>query len=229
MQKGQPEQMTKVRRTQEQRRRGTQDAILDAVIELLLERGYAAMTAVDVAERAGVSRGAQAHYFRTKLDLAIASARRAMKSAIEAAETMAEAAKQSDDVIDGFIEQSRRFFLEPYYIAMIDILLVGRTDLALSKDYSKLIIETRTRLEAIWLSVFHHAGMSDEGAHMLLTMTHHMMRGMAMSTLWRAEPKEMQAVIEHWTHIAENIMRNDLAAQKRGAGEKRRAVSKGKR
>lgn len=206
--------MTKVRRTQEQRRRDTQEAVLDAVIELLLERGYAKMTAADVAERAGVSRGAQSNYFRTKLDLTIAAAQRAMASALEVAESMADAAIRSDDTLGVFIAQSRRFFLEPSYVAMIEILLVARTDLPLSKDFSDLIVTTRKKLESIWLSVFKHAGLSDELAYALLIMTHHLMRGMAMSTLWRAEPQEMEDIIRRWTTIANSLVEAERKSRK---------------
>ncbi len=53
------------------RRRRTQEVVLDAAIELPFERGHTNFTTADVAERAGVSRGAQNHYFRTKSDLVL--------------------------------------------------------------------------------------------------------------------------------------------------------------
>jgi len=205
--------MTRVRRSQEERRRDTQQAVLDAVIELLLERGYAKMTAADVAARAGVSRGAQSHYFRTKLDLTIAAAQRAMAASLELAESMAETAIRSDDPLGVFIAQSRRFFLEPRYVAMIEILLVARTDLPLSKEFSELILTTRQRMESIWLSVFKHAGLSDELAYAVLIMTHHLMRGMAMSTLWRSEPREMEDIIARWTTMAHGLLEAERLAK----------------
>lgn len=59
------------RRTQAQRRAATRGALLDATIEVLVERGYAGLTTTAVCERAGVTRGAQAHYFATKADLVV--------------------------------------------------------------------------------------------------------------------------------------------------------------
>ena len=57
------------RRSQADRRAATQAALLDATIETLVEDGYAALTTRGVSERAGVSQGAQQHYFPTKTAL----------------------------------------------------------------------------------------------------------------------------------------------------------------
>jgi AcrR family transcriptional regulator len=61
------------RRTQAERRASTRGALLDAAIEVLVDRGYSGLTATVVCERAGVTRGAQAHYFATKADLVVQS------------------------------------------------------------------------------------------------------------------------------------------------------------
>jgi len=59
------------RRTQAERRAATRGALLDATIDVLVDRGYAGLTTTAVCERAGVTRGAQAHYFATKGDLVV--------------------------------------------------------------------------------------------------------------------------------------------------------------
>jgi AcrR family transcriptional regulator len=46
--------------------RVTRDKLVDAGIELMAERGQAAVTLVDVAQRAGVSRGTAYHHFATR-------------------------------------------------------------------------------------------------------------------------------------------------------------------
>jgi AcrR family transcriptional regulator len=49
------------RRTHAERRETTRLALLDAAVACLMEDGYAALTTRKVAERAGVSQGAQQH------------------------------------------------------------------------------------------------------------------------------------------------------------------------
>src|SRR5882672_9007518 len=57
------------RRTQEERSATTRALLLDATLECLTELGYARTTTTEIAERGGVSRGAQLHHFPTKAEL----------------------------------------------------------------------------------------------------------------------------------------------------------------
>src|SRR5215813_13442153 len=50
-------------RTQAERSAAMQAALIDAATELLIERGWAATTAVAVCERAGCTRGALIHHY----------------------------------------------------------------------------------------------------------------------------------------------------------------------
>lgn len=51
------------RRTQAERSAGTQAVLVAAAVDCLVERGWAATTAVEVCRRAGVTRGALLHHF----------------------------------------------------------------------------------------------------------------------------------------------------------------------
>jgi AcrR family transcriptional regulator len=59
------------RRTQAERRAATRAALLDATIAGLVEHGYARLTTSQIVDIAGVTRGAQAHYFSTKAELVV--------------------------------------------------------------------------------------------------------------------------------------------------------------
>jgi AcrR family transcriptional regulator len=54
------------RRTQAERRNGSEDALLAAAAELIAERGIDRSTLAGIGERAGTSRGLPTHYFGTK-------------------------------------------------------------------------------------------------------------------------------------------------------------------
>src|SRR5579863_6792507 len=56
---------------QDARSNETQLRLLDATIACLHERGYANTTTTEIANRAGVSRGAQLHHFPHKNDLVV--------------------------------------------------------------------------------------------------------------------------------------------------------------
>ena len=56
-------------RAAQKRSVATRAALLDAAIECLVKRGYAATTTIETARRAGVSRGAELHHFPSKAEL----------------------------------------------------------------------------------------------------------------------------------------------------------------
>ncbi|HEX4813792.1 MAG TPA: helix-turn-helix domain-containing protein, partial [Nonomuraea sp.] len=60
-------------RRQEERSAITRRALLDATVACLAELGYAGTTSAAVAERAGLSRGAQLHHFGTRDQLVVAA------------------------------------------------------------------------------------------------------------------------------------------------------------
>lgn len=66
-----PEVIGRARRTQAERRAATRAALLEATITGLVEHGYAKLTTSQIVESAGVTRGAQAHYFSTKDELVV--------------------------------------------------------------------------------------------------------------------------------------------------------------
>src|SRR4051794_7268712 len=54
------------RRTQEERTQQTQEKLVRSAIELLKKRRYVGLRTIDVAEHAGLSKGASTHHFPTK-------------------------------------------------------------------------------------------------------------------------------------------------------------------
>jgi AcrR family transcriptional regulator len=66
-------QAVRLRRTQAERTATTRAKLLDATLECLVENGYAGTTTIEVADRAGLSRGAQLHHFPTRAALVAAA------------------------------------------------------------------------------------------------------------------------------------------------------------
>jgi AcrR family transcriptional regulator len=142
----------KSKRTQEQRRRDTQDAVLSAAIQVLIEDGYAKFSASRVAAKARVSRGAQEHYFPTKNALVTAAARHAMKEAVKHAELLARHATKSSDPLGKFLKDSGHFFFSPVYRSMTEIAFAARYDRTLSRVYRPIVKDARAILDKIWVT-----------------------------------------------------------------------------
>jgi|SRR5271156_534053 len=64
------------RRTQQERRDTTREALLDATIDCLAQSGFASLTLARVSERAGLTVGAHLHHFKTRTALVAAAMER---------------------------------------------------------------------------------------------------------------------------------------------------------
>lgn len=145
--------MNPPRRQQSDRTAATRNAVLDATVELLIERGYAGTSTRLAAERAGVSLGALQHHFRTKAELSVEAMRYVTA---RLAEEFVAAAPVADDVIERFgIILDRLFvvFKGPTFAAAIEINLAARTDddlqepvRRLHREVDEIILRSATEL-----------------------------------------------------------------------------------
>jgi AcrR family transcriptional regulator len=142
----------RTRRTQAERRATTRRALLDATLQELDEVGYANLTTASVVARAGVTRGAQAHYFATKADLVVQALRHITDQLI--AELIAQPPKRSETVREQYELLLQRLWELNAGIAstaLIELWVASRTDPELSehldrfqKEISKHLAETAT-------------------------------------------------------------------------------------
>src|SRR5579883_2294771 len=99
-----PAPQPRPRRTQKERSEAMQQRLLDATIDCLYEVGYSRTTTIEVAARAGVSRGAQLHHFPTKKRLVTVAVRHLLTKRLEefrdAFATLPQGADKYASVID---------------------------------------------------------------------------------------------------------------------------------
>jgi AcrR family transcriptional regulator len=195
------------RKTQARRRSESQALILSASLHSLAEKGYAGFSASGVAAMAGVSRGAQEHYFRTKGDLIAAATRLAMAEAVEYARTLAQTATQSADPIDKFLADSEHFFFTPVFQAMIEIMIAGRSNRALSRIVNPIVLDARQALNNIWTDRLGAAGYPRASAQQFIELTHYLLRGVFLVSNWLPYPIDRSEVIDVWRRAAPAILK----------------------
>jgi AcrR family transcriptional regulator len=196
----------KARRTQLQRRNETLAAILEASINLLAEKGYAGFSASRVAAEAGVSRGAQEHYFPKKNDLIAAATRHAMREAVEHAQSSALTATRSADPIAKFLTDSEHFFFRPVFRAMIEIMIAARSDRGLARIVHPIVLDARHTLNGIWIETLGVAGYPRERAQQFIELTHYLLRGVFFVSTWLPYEIDRSAIIEVWRRVAPSIL-----------------------
>jgi AcrR family transcriptional regulator len=123
----------RARRTQKERSEAMRSRLLEATIDCLYEVGYSRTTTIEVAARAGVSRGAQLHHFPTKKRLVTIAVRHLLAKRLEefraAFATLPLGADKYSAVIDILWEKtSNRAFY-----AWLELVVAARTDPGLKK------------------------------------------------------------------------------------------------
>lgn len=196
----------KPRRTQQERRNETQAAILSAAIALLAERGYAGFSASRVATLAGVSRGAQEHYYPKKIDLVAAATRYAMREAIEHASLLARAANESTDPIASFLKDSEHFFFGPVYQAMIETMIAARSNPALARIINPVVSDARRTLNGIWTDRLDLAGYPRKDAQRFIELTHYLCRGVFLVDTWLPYRIDRVDIFESWRRLAPAVV-----------------------
>ena len=200
---------------------------MSAAIRLLIEEGYAGFSASRVAALAGVSRGAQEHYFPTKNDLLAAATRHAMREAIDHARSLAQRATRSTDPIAKFLVDSEHFFFSPVYRAMIEIVLAARSDKALSRICHPIVHEARLILNGIWTDTLGTAGYPRENAQQFIELTHYLMRGIFLVDAWLPYEIDRSALIDAWRRLASDVLRKGSNRKLRKAS--RRGHARGRK
>jgi AcrR family transcriptional regulator len=113
---------------QEERSRSTRLRLLDATVECLIEHGWSGTTTTLVAERAGVSRGAQLHHYPTKSALVLAAVEHLAER--RAAELRSEVAAlpRGRGRVGATVDLLAAVFTGPLFMAALEVWVAARTD-----------------------------------------------------------------------------------------------------
>jgi AcrR family transcriptional regulator len=203
----------KLRQTQDERRRKTRERVLNAALDILAEDGYARLTTTAVAARAGVSRGAQENYFRTKTDLIAAATAYAMDAATQQAAISAKEAGASGDPLKAFLADGRAFFVSRTYRAMIELALAGRGERALSRIHRDAFVKFRKDLDKVWIGTLCDAGFARPLVEEFVELSVYLLRGMALTELILPQRLTPVVLMRKWNALAAPLL---VASRSRG-------------
>ncbi|KRF29432.1 TetR/AcrR family transcriptional regulator [Nocardioides sp. Soil805] len=120
--------MTAPRRTQAERRDATITRLLDATVECLATRGYAATTTSAVAAAAGVSQGALFRHFPTRQDLLVATAEVVAERNVAAFRGLAGDPSPDVEAVAAVLGHLRSVVLSPANQTWRELLVAARAD-----------------------------------------------------------------------------------------------------
>lgn len=201
--------MSEERRQQKDRTAATRAAVLEATVELLVERGYAGTSTRLAAEKAGVSLGALQHHFRTKAELTVEAMR--FVTGRLADEFVSAIPKDGDEIERIALALDRLFvvFRGPTFAAALELHLAARTDEALSEPMRQLHLDDQTRIRESAIALM--PGVEDQpGFDGWLAMSVSAIRGMAVATMGVEDvEQEWQLLRDQLVESATELVRQE--------------------
>ena len=182
---------------QEERTRAMRARLLEATVELLVERGYAGTSTTLVSERAGVSRGAQLHHFPTKQDLVVAAVRHVTE--VRGAELAASARSLPPGArrTRAVLEMLGDHFASPVFAAALELWVAARTDPALLAEVSPL--EQKVGRETHRLTVeLLGADEARDGVRELVQATLDLVRGLGLASTITDDTHRRGRILDRW-------------------------------
>src|SRR4051812_10512758 len=190
---------------QEERTRAMRARLLDATVELLVERGYAGTSTTLVSERAGVSRGAQLHHFPSKQDLVVAAVRHLTEvrgaELAAAAESLPRGARRTRAVL----EMLGDHFASPVFSAALELWVAARTDAALLAEVAPLEQKVGRDTHRMTVELL-GADESRPGVRELVQATLDLVRGLGLANTISDDRRRRTRILDQWAHTLDDAL-----------------------
>jgi len=197
-----------VRVPQEERTRAMRARLLEATVELLVERGYAGTSTTLVSERAGVSRGAQLHHFPSKQDLVVAAVQHVTevrgRELEEAARRLPRGARRTRAVLRMLGDH----FSSPVFAAALELWVAARTDGALLAEVAPLERELGRHTHRLTVELL-GADESAPGVRELVQATLDLVRGLGLANTITDDARRRRRILDQWALTLDGALSTD--------------------
>lgn len=195
------EKKEKKRVPQAERSAAMRYRLAKAAFEVIREKGFANFRTSAVAQKAGVSQGAQLHHYPTKNDLTIA----AMDYAYERSHSLfirnIAAFSADEDPVEAAIKDAEDFFLSEYFLVALDILMAGGKNEELREQQIKMAVSSRSIVEQAWIRKLIELGWDSNEAVDVLNMTFCLVRGYAIKLLIIDDMDDYHTMMARWKNL----------------------------
>lgn len=176
------------RRTQEQRRELTTAAVLAATVDAVIETGPATGL-MEIARRAGVTKGALQHHFPTKNDLMTAVVSDGWNDLVERLERASDESTSAADRVRSLVNEMWISYQQPLCRAAFMISSDPNISDDLGSRLSPLFESVRDHLDTLWNESFADLGVPDDRlAHARRFARSHLLGMLLQRQLQSVEP-----------------------------------------
>lgn len=193
-------------RTQEERTAATRGRLVDATLDVLLAKGYSATTTVDIAARAGLTRGALSHHFSGKDELVVEAFDQHLTLVAADIRTYAGLVRDGSLSLSDFIDRVWTIFSGRFFMLTLEEITAARHN-----DYLRVRLVKRTRefhdtLDGLWGHFFSGTGLNRTEVEVMFNATLCLLRGMGVQTVLRDDPVYYRRLLRFWKAVlAEQI------------------------
>ena len=172
----------------------TRDRLLEATVTCLVAHGYAGTTMQRVQREAGVSRGALIHHFATMDELLVGAIHHVARRQLDELGDLVHALDHNGDRRVA-VRLLHSFMSGPLFLAGLELWMAARTTSALHDALIPAERELGRHLRATLASpTARSTGLDvDDLEDLLVTL-----RGLAVTSVLRADPALEDAVLERW-------------------------------
>ncbi|MCC3772549.1 TetR/AcrR family transcriptional regulator [Streptomyces sp. UNOC14_S4] len=200
------------RAPKQDRSRATRQRLLEAAIACLAERGWAGSTVAVVAERAGVSRGAAQHHFRTREDLFTAAVEYVAEQRTAALRAALRDVRTPIHLISGpartygAVRELVDLFTGPLFRAALQLWVAAANEEQLRERVVELEARVGRELHRMAVELL-GADERIPGVRETVQGFLDMARGLGLANLLTDDSARRERVVNHWTDVLGELLR----------------------
>jgi AcrR family transcriptional regulator len=175
----------------------TRTRLMEATVECLAELGWSGTTTTVVAERAGVSRGAQLHHYPSKAALVVAAIEHLATLRRDELRRTADTLPAGPNRTPAVLELVAKYHTGPLFTAALEVWVAARTDPSLRE--ALVPVEAKVGREVHRLTV-EMLGVDESrpGARETVQATLDLMRGLGVANLLTDDSPRRQRLLRQW-------------------------------
>lgn len=193
------------REPQQERSRVTHQRLLAATVECLADSGWGATTVAVVAARAGVSRGAMQHHFRTREDLITAALEFIFEQRMAEVRERAAQLPQGDDHVEAVVVDLVDYFTGNFFKAALQVWTAAAADPALRERILPLEVKFGRVVHRTAIDLL-NADDEDPVTHRLIQATLDLGRGLGLANVLTDDSRRRQQIVTVWAAHLKSVL-----------------------
>jgi AcrR family transcriptional regulator len=179
----------------------TRARLIEATLDLVFSKGYASTTMVEIAARAGLTRGALSHHFEGKDQLIVEAFAHLLRSTTEEIRTYASQVELGTMSLADFVDSLWKIFSGPFFMVTLEQITASRHNVYLRERLVERTRDFQRSLDEIWRQFFSGTAMPSAEVETTFNATLCLLRGMGVQTVLRDDPAYYRRLLTFWKSV----------------------------